>query len=505
MQTIMVGYLEILCGVTALLLALYYYFMSVFSFWERLEVPGLKPAFFIKNIFNIYTMRLPVSLYLQNFYEKYKNERMFGFYLGRSAILILKDPELIKDVLVKDFSIFADRGFIVHERTEPLSLHLLNLDIRRWRPLRRQFTPMFTSSKLKNMFEQVLECATHLEKHLDKLAARNEPVDFRDIAAKYTMDVIGSCGFGINVNSFSDEESKFYKIGTEYFGVCLENMIRLKLRLYATKLYDWLGYIFPENYYAPFFANLVTETMRYRKEHDIYRPDFIQMLMNMKEHPENLDDIELTDALITAQAFIFFAAGFETSASTMSNALYELALNQDIQDKLREEIKEHYAKHGGDMKYEHVKGMKYLDKVFKETLRKYPVGGVLTRRSACPYTFRDTKVTIPRRLLVFIPVYAIHRDPDIYPNPDVFNPENFSEEAIEARHPMTYLPFGDGPRNCIGARFGLFQTKVGLIATLRNYKVDVCDKTMIPYEFDANTFLLTAKGEIYLKLTKLEA
>lgn len=61
-------------------------------------------------------MRLPISLYLQNFYEKYKNERMFGFYLGRSAILVLRDPELIKDVLVKDFSIFADRGFIVHER-----------------------------------------------------------------------------------------------------------------------------------------------------------------------------------------------------------------------------------------------------------------------------------------------------------------------------------------------------------------------------------------------------
>ncbi|KOX68356.1 putative cytochrome P450 6a14 [Melipona quadrifasciata] len=391
----MMGYLEILCGVIALLLALYYYFMSVFSFWERLEVPGLKP-------------------------------------------------------------------------TEPLSLHLFNLDIRRWRPLRRQFTPMFTSGKLKNMFKQVLECATHLEKHLDKLATRNEPVDFRDIAAKYTIDVIGSCGFGINVNSLSDEENKFYKIGTEYFGVCLENMIRLKLRLYATKLYDWLGYIFPENYYAPFFANLVTETMRYRKEHDIYRPDFIQMLMNMKEHPENLGDIGQLE-------------------------------------KLREEIKEHYTKHGGEMKYEHVKGMKYLDKVFKETLRKYPIGGVLTRRSACPYTFRDTKVTIPRRLLVFIPVYAIHRDPDIYPNPDVFNPENFSEEAIEARHPMTYLPFGDGPRNCIGAHLALVQSKVGLIATLRNYKVDVCDKTMIPYEFDANTLLLTAKGEIYLKLTKLEA
>lgn len=74
---------------------------------------------------------------------------------------------------------------------------------------------------------------------------------------------------------------------------------------------------------------------------------------------------ELTDSLLTAQAFVFFAAGFETSSSAMSNALYELALNQEIQDKLRQEIREHLAKHNGELQYEHVKDMEYLEKVFK--------------------------------------------------------------------------------------------------------------------------------------------
>ena len=71
--------------------------------------------------------------------------------------------------------------------------------------------------------------------------------------------------------------------------------------------------------------------------------------------------------MLAAQAFVFFAAGFETSSTTMSNALYELALDQDVQDKLREEIKSNFAKHGGELKYEHVKDMEYLDKVFKGT------------------------------------------------------------------------------------------------------------------------------------------
>ena len=83
-------------------------------------------------------------------------------------------------------------------------------------------------------------------------------------------------------------------------------------------------------------------------------------------------------------------------------------------------------------------------------MRKYPPAAMIPRRSTSAYTFADTKVSIPKGSLIWIPVFAIHRDPDIYPNPDVFNPENFNEDAIEARHPMTYLPFGDGPRNGIG-------------------------------------------------------
>ncbi|KAK1122069.1 hypothetical protein K0M31_009912 [Melipona bicolor] len=501
----MVGYFEIICGVVALLLAFYYYSVSAFGFWKSRGVPGPKPAFFVGNTMELMFGRIPIAQYLKRLYEEYKNEPMIGLYMRRSPVLILKDPELIKDVMIKDFAKFSDRGFAVHERTEPLSLHLFNLEPERWRPLRSKLTPMFTSGKLKDMFGLILECADHFEKYLDKLAAGNEPADFREVTAKYTTDVIGSCAFGIEMSSMSDEDSEFRKVGREIFCSSLENVIRLKMRVYAKKLYDWLGYIVPDKRFAPFFTKLVTDTMRYRKEHDIYRPDFIHMLMQLKEHPEKVGDIKLTDSLITAQAFVFFAAGFETSSSTMSNALYELALNQEIQDKLREEIKSNLAKHGGELKYEYVKDMEYLDKVFKETLRKYPPGAMVPRRSTSAYTFADTKVSIPKGFLIWIPVYAIHRDPDIYPNPDVFNPENFNKDAIEARHPMTYLPFGDGPRNCIGARFAVYQTKVGLITILRNYKVVTCEKTMIPYQFDTNAFLLAPKGGIYLKLKKLNS
>lgn len=88
--------------------------------------------------------------------------------------------------------------------------------------------------------------------------------------------------------------------------------------------------------------------------------------------------------------------------------------------------------------------------MYTETLRKYPPLTTLTRKTTSSYTFNGTNVSIPEKQKILIPNGALQRDPNIYPEPDVFDPERFSNEAVKARHPMFYLPFGDGPRNCIG-------------------------------------------------------
>ena len=85
-----------------------------------------------------------------------------------------------------------------------------------------------------------------------------------------------------------------------------------------------------------------------------------------------------------------------------------------------------------------------------ESLRKYPVLPMLSRQALENYTFAGTKFSIPAGTKLSIPVYGIHTDPDIYPEPEKFDPERFEEDAVAARHPMSYLAFGDGPRNCVG-------------------------------------------------------
>lgn len=91
-----------------------------------------------------------------------------------------------------------------------------------------------------------------------------------------------------------------------------------------------------------------------------------------------------------------------------------------------------------------------LYKLFIEALRKYPVADVIPRKSLSAYTFRKCEVVIPKDQLVVIPVYAIHHDPEIYPKPEIFDPERFLNQAAPSEQSVFYLPFGYGLRNCIG-------------------------------------------------------
>ncbi|XP_070162794.1 cytochrome P450 6a2-like [Polyergus mexicanus] len=494
---------EILCGIAVVLLAVYYYFTSTFDFWKSRGIRGPQPIPIFGNFKDVMLNKKAAGDYLMEIYNKYKDESMIGIFARKTPVLIVKDPEFIKDVLIKDFIKFADRGIPISEKVDPLSQHLFALEPKRWRPLRVNLSPVFTSGKLKEMFSLISECAEHLEQYIEKLVNKNEPIECRELTAKYTTDVIGTCVFGIEMNALSDEDSEFRRMGRMVFTPTWKNILRTRLRQSLPWVYEMLSYIIAQTEVTKFFTRVVVETMNYRETNNVIRHDFIDMLRELKKNPDKVGDIKMTESLIASQAFVFFLAGFETSSTTMSNTLYELALNQEIQDKLREEIDEEYSKHGSNLTYENIKKMNYLDKVFKETLRKYPPATFLMRQSTSSYTFDGITLNIPKDQKVWIPVFAIHRDSDIYPKPDVFDPERFTDEAVQARHAMYYLPFGDGPRNCIGARFAVYQTKIGLIRILRNYKVETCDKTQIPYIIDPKAFLLAPKGGIYLKIIKI--
>ena len=174
---------------------------------------------------------------------------------------------------------------------DPLSAHLFNLEAERWRPLRTRLSPVFTSGKLKEMFPLILECSKHLEQYLDKLVAKGEPIECRELTAKYTTDVIGSCAFGIEMNALSDEESEFRRLGREVFAVSFKQILKLRLTQITPWLYNLLGSILPPSEITTFLTKIIVDTMKYRDENNIMRPDFVNMLMELKKHPDKLENI----------------------------------------------------------------------------------------------------------------------------------------------------------------------------------------------------------------------
>ncbi|GFX11724.1 cytochrome P450 3A21 [Trichonephila clavipes] len=196
---------------------------------------------------------------------------------------------------------------------------------------------------------------------------------------------------------------------------------------------------------------------------------------------------------LVAQCVIFFLAGYDTTASTLSFASYLLALNPECQEKLHDEIVEAVNNANGVLTYEAVQNMKYLDNVISETLRLLPPAVRLERQAVGDYKLGDTGITIPKGMIVTIPAYAMHRDPNYFPDPEKFDPDRFTPEERVKRDPYVYIPFGAGPRNCVGMRFALMEVKVCLAHVIATFKIRRCSKTKVPLEFLIGAGLMQPK------------
>lgn len=141
---------------------------------------------------------------------------------------------------------------------------------------------------------------------------------------------------------------------------------------------------------------------------------------------------------------------------------------------------------------------------FVETLRKYPPVPNLFRLAETDYLIPGTKVTLNQGTLVCVPIFAIQRDPDIYPDPEKFDPERFTPEATKNRHPCAFMPFGEGPRICIGLRFGMLQTKIALAMLLRHFEFSFSPKCQVPCILRPQSLFVSPIGGMWLKVNPIE-
>lgn len=352
------------------------FFKWKYSYWNRLGVPTATPSIPFGNLKDLVLLRKTFGTAVQDIYKeaKSKSYRHIGLYFWAKPIYMPIDPEIIKNILQKDFAHFMNRNLLrLDFDLDPLAAHLFNLDHEKWKVMRQKLSPTFTSGQLKAMFQTVADIGKNLEKFL-KLH-KHESLDIKDVLARYTTDTIGSCAFGVECNSIEDPNADFRKHGRLIFEQTFWNALKsIAISTLPAKVTSALRIKFTNPHVENFFMSAVKDVINYRESNEVHRKDFMDLLIQIKNHgmlkgdekndfkvEVNSPKLNITD--LAAHVFGIFIGGFETSSTTMTFALYELAQNQEIQNKLRSEINMVLAKHGGKVTYDAVMEMYYLQNV----------------------------------------------------------------------------------------------------------------------------------------------
>ncbi|KXJ73271.1 hypothetical protein RP20_CCG016134 [Aedes albopictus] len=527
-------------AIGCIILLIYHYISKKYQYFLTKPIPCLKPTFLVGNIGATIFRTKDVRTHIYDLYRAYPESKVVGLYELTKPMFMVRDPELIKQITVKDFDHFMDRSLPSSsnrtESEEPVEGLFANSLVafrgQKWKDMRSTLSPAFTGSKIRHMFDLIAECSRSMVEHFrtEATAGRRLEYELKDMFSRFCNDVIATVAFGIKVDSVRDPETEFYVKGKQLLDFQSVKII-VKFLLFQTVpwLMRKLEVDFADADLANYFKGIIKDNMRQRDVHGIVRNDMVQMLMEVRKGTlkHSNDDqgskdaagfatVEeshfgksthsrvWTDSELISQCFIFFIAGLDTVSSCLTFLTYELTLNPDIQQRLYEEvINTEQSLAGKPLSYEALQNMKYLDMVVSETLRKWPPTIDTDRYSTKDYLLDDgtgLRVPIEQGQSIYIPIVAIQNDPKYFPNPERFDPERFSEENRPNIVPGTFIPFGAGPRNCIGSRLALMEVKVAVYYLLKEFSLERTERTQVPIKLSKKAIDLRTENGAWVEL-----
>ncbi|KAG8326346.1 heme binding [Homalodisca vitripennis] len=485
-----------LIAVISLLSLLYRYFSSVYKYFEIRGIPYEPPIFPFGSLWPVLSLKKSYNDLIYDMYKKYKKEKIVGiFQFSKKSVLII-DRDLLRKVLVKDFEYFDDKSLHYNKELEPLTAHLFSLGGYEWKVLRTKLTPTFSSSKLKGMFQAVIDNAHKLKEYVSKKILKTEELECKSTCLRFGLAVISSTAFGLDIDIVTEKASTFFKMAETVFAPTLGGMFRNSLWFYAGFIAKTFNLrIIPKKTHD-FFFNLVKDTVHYRETHGTTRNDLLQLLIQLKQGAKfGGEDVSITLEELAAQSYVFILGGFETTSNAMSFFLYEMAMNPEVQERVHTEVDA-----VDEITYETLAGMEYLEMALDELFRVHSQLGFLNRTCTKDYQVPGTDYVIEKGTEVLVSVQGLHKDPELFPEPERFIPERFSKENKGKIKPFSYMPFGEGPRYCIGKRFAKLMVKAGLAILMKRFSVETSPRTPNPMRYDPRGLTLAAAGGIWLRL-----
>ncbi|KAG8267466.1 hypothetical protein J6590_050983 [Homalodisca vitripennis] len=330
-----------------------------------------------------------------SYYKRFHGEKYYGYVQARVPTLLVRDPDLIHRILVKDFMHFQDRNFGVPEGDELVTKNLFHMQGESWKELRNKLIPTFTSGKLKLMFPQFVKCGEHLLEDIEI----GIPVEAKGLSTSFSIEVIGSTAFGLSFSKDNPQYAEFIsRLSTLFVSGGVRGMLLGIFVHFAPKLLKLFKLSFVTPGAEEYFVNIIRANKEHRKSGNIKRNDYFQLLMSLQEAEEtgkssetaavtdiNEDDVLInqmkyvsqssspsrpdlkffTDKGFAAQAVVFLIGGSESVSGTISFALYHIARDPEIQQQVICEVDTVLAKHHGSWSYEALKELVYLDQVIQ--------------------------------------------------------------------------------------------------------------------------------------------
>lgn len=415
-----------------------------------------------------------------------RRERVIRLALGGNTQYLIFQPEDVKHVLQEN-----NRNYGRAPAFRVLRLFLgdglLTSEGDFWLRQRRLAQPAFHRQKLARLTETMIEESTAWVEQLREQAEGGQPINISQSFMDVTMRIVCRTLFGTDVQ------------GHQLTGLshALErlNYIANKRIVGPIRFPLWVPTPDRRTFIreGALVDKLIYGFIHQRRTGQTTHDDLLDMLLNAEDEDtgERMSDQQLRDECVT-----LFAAGHETSAVAMGWTVYLLAQHPEVVRRLREEV--NTAIGDGVITPETLRTLPYTAQVIQESMRLYPPAWVMSRRALGDDQFGE--YTIPAGSTVLLSPYLLHRDPANWPDPDRFDPERFRPEKAKERHPYAYVPFGGGPRLCIGNQFALMEMQILLALFVRNFDVS------LPPGYQAGTqplITLRPKKDIELLITVL--
>ncbi|XP_053691282.1 probable cytochrome P450 313a4 [Sabethes cyaneus] len=429
--------------------------------------------------------------------------KLFKLWIGFVPLICTSEPEMVQRLLTHPQCLEKAYFYDLFKMEYGLCGAHYNI----WKGQRKALNPSF-NQKIINEFVPIFDkCAQNLVKTLLQ-NPEGDPVQVTHYMKLCTLEMICATTIGSDIN----KDPKLFRLAhlittiTEYvskrflnFFLHAEFIYRLKRDHKDEELIREVAYKYVDEIFQDSLnrrakqSELVTSSDR----DDHRKPQiFIDQVLNL--HDEKV----FSDIEVIQNVYLIIATGSDTSGIEMGIIAQLLAMYPHLQEKVYQEIREIFPDEGGShFTPENLQQLRYMEMFIKESLRLFPVGPIIARK-----TMGDIELDgmiVPSGTLLAISIYNLHRRKDVWgAKAEEFDPENFAPERSEGRHPFAYLPFSGGNRNCIGYRYAMISMKIMMVHLLKNFQFESnFSLNDLRFKFDA---LLTLSNEPVITLKRRE-